>query len=112
MIRVLKPGLLTTVLDLGRPGYTHLGVSPGGAADQVSFRIANALLGNQQNAPALEITLIGPTIDFDVATTIAICGGATASIPMNEAFEVSAGTRIVLGPLSSGARSYLAVRGG
>jgi antagonist of KipI len=112
MIRVLKPGLLTTVQDLGRTGYTHLGVSPGGAADQISFRIANALVGNQQNAAALEITLIGPTIDFDVATAIAICGGVTASIPMNEAFEVAAGSRIALGPLTSGARAYLAVRGG
>ncbi|HEY4054057.1 MAG TPA: biotin-dependent carboxyltransferase family protein [Terriglobales bacterium] len=112
MIRVLKPGLLTTVQDLGRRGSTHLGVSPGGAADQVSFRIANALVGNQQSAPALEVTLIGPTIEFDVATTIAICGGVTASIPMDEAFEVPAGTCVALGPLSAGARAYLAVRGG
>jgi len=112
MIRVLQPGLLTTVQDLGRRGYTHLGVSPGGAADSVSFRIANALVGNQQNAPALELTMIGPTIEFDVAATIAICGSVTASIPMNEAFEVAAGTRLLIGPLSSGARSYLAVRGG
>jgi len=115
MIRVIKPGLLTTVQDLGRRGFAHLGVSPGGAADCVSFRIANLLAGNDSNAPALEITLLGPTLEFEVAATIAISGygtSASSSLPINEAFEVAAGTTVAVGPLSAGARAYLAVHGG
>jgi antagonist of KipI len=113
MIHVIKPGLLTTVQDLGRRGFTHLGVSPGGAADSVSFRIANLLVGNDWNAAALEITLLGPTLEFEVAATIAIAGyGTSTSLPINEAFEVAAGTTVAIGPLSAGARAYLAIRGG
>jgi|SRR5579863_5158711 len=121
MIRVLKPGLLTTVQDLGRRGFTHLGLSPGGAADCVSFRMANLLVGNDSNAPALEITLLGPTLEFGVAATLAISGygsgsgygtSASSSLPMNEAFEVAAGTTVAVGALSAGARAYLAIRGG
>jgi antagonist of KipI len=113
MIHVINPGLLTTVQDLGRRGYTHLGLSPAGAADSVSFRIANLLAGNEANAPALEITLIGPTLEFETAATIAISGhGTTVSLPINQAFEVAAGTRLMVGPLSAGARAYLSVRGG
>ena len=119
MIRVAKPGLLTTVQDLGRHGFTHLGLSPGGAADCVSFRIANLLVGNDANAPALEITLLGPTLEFEVAATIAISGHGTSAssslpmpLPMNEAFEVAAGTTIAVGSLLAGARAYLAIRGG
>jgi antagonist of KipI len=119
MIHVIKPGLLTTVQDLGRCGFAHLGVSNGGAADCVSFRIANLLVGNEPNAPALEITLLGPTLEFEVAATIAISGydtrGASSlpiPLPMNEAFEVAAGTTVAVGPLSAGARAYLAIRGG
>jgi biotin-dependent carboxylase-like uncharacterized protein len=119
MIRVIKAGLLTTVQDLGRWGFAHLGVSPGGAADCVSFRIANLLAGNDSNAPALEITLLGPTLEFEVAATVAISGYGTTtssslpiSLPMNEAFEVAAGSTLAVGSLLAGARAYLAVRGG
>ncbi len=115
MILVIKPGLLTTVQDLGRRGFAHLGVSPGGAADCISFRIANLLVGNDANAAALEITLLGPTLEFEVAATIAISGygiGDSSSLPINEAFEVAAGTTVAVGPLSAGARAYLAIRGG
>src|SRR5258708_7232058 len=117
MIRVIQPGLLTTVQDLGRRGFAHFGVSPGGAADCVSFRIANLLVGNDSNAPALEITLLGPTLEFEVAATVAISGYGTSaalpiSLPINEAFEVAAGTTAAFGPLSAGARAYLAIRGG
>ncbi len=115
MILVIKPGLLTTVQDLGRRGFAHLGVSPGGAADCISFRIANLLVGNDANAAALEITLLGPTLEFEVAATIAISGygiGDSSSLPINEAFEVAAGTTVAVGPLSAGARAYLAIHGG
>ena len=113
MIHVVKPGMFTTVQDLGRTGYAHLGVSPAGAVDSVSFRIANWLVGNDLNAPALEITLIGPTLEFEVAAVTAISGSRTAkSLLFNEPFEVAAGTRIAFGPLAGGARAYISVRGG
>ncbi len=113
MIHVIKPGLLTTVQDLGRPGFAHLGLSPGGAADSVSFRIANLLVGNNANAPALEITLLGPTLEFEVTATIAISGcGTSTSLPTNESLEVAAGTTVAVGSLSAGARGYLAIHGG
>src|SRR5260370_38835327 len=93
MILVIKPGLLTTVQDLGRRGFAHLGVSPGGAADCISFRIANLLVGNDANAAALEITLLGPTLEFEITATIAISGYGLCerpSFPNNEAFELAA----------------------
>ena len=59
MIHVIKPGFLTTIQDLGRPGFAHLGLSPGGAADSLSFRIANLLVGNDANAPRWRLLLWG-----------------------------------------------------
>ena len=113
MIHVIKPGLLTTVQDLGRHGFAHLGLSPAGAADSLSFRLANLLLGNHPNTPALEITLVGPTLEFDAAATIAISGARTSnSLPLNQAFEIARGEKIVIGSLLDGARTYFAVRGG
>jgi len=113
MIRILKPGLLTTVQDLGRFGFAHLGVSAAGAADALSYRIANLLVGNAENAPALEMTLLGPIIEFQEAATVSITGSATSTgLALNECFTVRAGERIEFGSLISGARSYLAVRGG
>lgn len=113
MIHVIKPGLLTTVQDLGRNGFAHLGLSPAGAADSVSFRVANLLVGNPPNTPALEITLVGPTLEFDAATTVAISGAQTStSVVLNQSFDVAPGDKIAIGSLLDGARAYLAVRGG
>jgi antagonist of KipI len=113
MIHVIKPGLLTTIQDLGRIGFAHFGLSPAGAADSLSFRIANLLLGNKSNTPAFEITLLGPTLEFESAALIAICGSRTStSLPINEPFPVAEGTRVTTGSLLDGARAYLAIRGG
>lgn len=113
MITVIKPGMLTTVQDLGRHGFAHLGVSPGGAADSLSFRVANLLVGNDQNAAALEMTLLGPTFEFEAAATVTISGARPiSSLPLNEAFHVTAGAKLTFGPVSGGARAYLAIRGG
>jgi len=113
MIHVIKPGLLTTIQDLGRIGFAHLGLSPSGAADSLSFRIANLLLGNNPNTPAFEITLQGPTLEFETAAVVAISGSRTStSLPINEPFPVAPGTRITTGSLLDGARAYLAIRGG
>jgi biotin-dependent carboxylase-like uncharacterized protein len=116
-IRVVRPGLLTSVQDLGRQGYTHLGISPGGAADSVSFRLANMLVGNDTNAAALEMTLIGGDFVFDTPAVVAITGADASfqcgrKIPMWERMELPAGAEISCGPLANGVRSYLAVHGG
>jgi biotin-dependent carboxylase-like uncharacterized protein len=113
LIHVIKPGLLTTVQDLGRTGFAHLGVSPAGAADSFSFRLANLMVGNPANTPALEITLVGPTLEFDAPATLALSGTrASTSIPINQAFNVVRGEKIAIGSLLDGARAYLAVQGG
>ena len=113
MITVVKSGMLTTVQDLGRYGFAHLGVSPGGAADSYALRIANLLVGNMPNAAGLEMTLLGPTLAFEAASTVAVSGARPSSaVPWNEAFQVAAGATLEIGPLSGGARAYLSVRGG
>ena len=117
-IRVIKPGFLTTVQDLGRYGYAHLGISPAGAADSVSFRIANLLVGNHENAPGLEMTLLGATLEFEEAAVIALvgasceCKAGSAHVPLNSAFDLPAGAALQCGSMATGARCYLAVQGG
>jgi antagonist of KipI len=116
-IRVLRAGMLTSVQDLGRFGYTHLGISPGGAADAVSFRLANMLVGNDENAPALEMTLIGGHFLFDSPVVAALTGADVSfqcgkKMPMWQTVELPAGAEINCGQMSNGVRSYLAIRGG
>src|SRR5579864_4660851 len=79
-IQVHAPGLLTTVQDLGREGFGPMGVSPSGAADAVSLRIGNRLVGNKEGAAGLEMTLLGGRFGFPEGATIALTGsdfGAT-----------------------------------
>ncbi|HXJ45964.1 MAG TPA: biotin-dependent carboxyltransferase family protein [Candidatus Dormibacteraeota bacterium] len=117
-LTVLSSGLLTTVQDLGREGYGPIGVSASGAADAVSVRIGNKLVGNPERAAALEMTLLGGAFQFVQDATIAITGsdfGATIddrSLPLNTAMSIKAGQSIKFGPTKSGARAYLCVRGG
>lgn len=75
---ILKPGLLTTVQDLGRYGFQKFGVITSGAMDPVAHRIANLLVGNEESSPTLEITMLGPAIQFQEDSLIAICGGNLA----------------------------------
>ena len=105
MIRVVRPGFLTTVQDLGRFGWAHLGVSASGAADALALRAGNLLVGNHEGAAALEMTLTGGEFEFDGPTVCALTGAA----PMWEAFETRA---VRCGPARGGARCYLCVRGG
>ena len=80
VIEVQAPGLLTTVQDLGREGFGPLGVSPSGAADAISLRIGNRLVGNAEGAAALEMTLLGGTFNFPEGAVLALAGsdfGAT-----------------------------------
>lgn len=111
MIVVESPGLLTTVQDLGRPGFAHLGVSASGAADALALRAGNRLVGNDENTPALEMTLAGGTFRFEQDAVVVLAGsdcGAETWRP----FEVKAGETLRLGQSRAGARCYLCVRGG
>ncbi|HEY4127466.1 MAG TPA: biotin-dependent carboxyltransferase family protein [Gammaproteobacteria bacterium] len=118
MIEVLEAGTLTTLQDLGRSGLGHLGVSPAGAADAVSLRIANRLVGNPDTCAALEMTAAGVSLRFDVDERIAITGGALAAqldgepVPMYQTLTVKAGRVLDCGRIESGWRSYLAIAGG
>lgn len=117
-LEILKPGLLTSVQDLGRPNHRALGVPVGGAADTFSLQVANALVGNDSGAAALEITLLGPRLRFTQDAVIALCGGRfeasldDLALPMWRAMRVAAGSIIDIGRSQRGARLYLAVAGG
>ena len=118
MIRVRKPGLLTTVQDLGRPGLAHLGVPTAGAADRRAFGLANRLVGNQPGAAGLEITLAGPELELEAGGWVALTGGRVAAdldgrpFPMDVAVRVEPGQVLRVGSVTSGLRAYLSVRGG
>jgi allophanate hydrolase subunit 2 len=79
-LRVLAPGLLTTVQDLGRPGYQSMGIPVSGALDPLSLRAANALVGNPPGAGALEVAYLGPTLAVDADDILLAFVGADASI--------------------------------
>jgi antagonist of KipI len=117
-IVIQMPGLFTTVQDLGREGYGPLGVSPSGAADPISLRIGNRLVGNSEGIAALEMTLVGGAFTFEAAALIALTGadfGASidsVSLPPWSAVEVRPGQTVSLGASRSGARAYLCVQGG
>jgi antagonist of KipI len=112
-IRALSAGFQTTVQDLGRFGYAHLGVSASGAADALALRAGNLLVGNAENAPALEMTLVGGAFEFETAAVIALTGSDFgAGLPVWSAVEVQAGQVVRCGAARGGARGYLAVRGG
>lgn len=111
MIHVKSPGLLTTVQDLGRAGYGELGVSASGAADTIALRIGNRLVGNREDAAAVEMTLLGGTFEFDQDCVAALTGSDFGHHCWTT-FEIAAGEVLRLGPTQSGARCYLCVRGG
>ena len=112
-IRVVRPGFQTTVQDLGRFGHAHQGVSASGAADAVALRAGNLLVGNAENAPALEMTLVGGAFAFESGAVIALTGSDFgASLPLWQAMEMKAGAVVRCGASQTGARCYLAVRGG
>ncbi len=117
---VLEGGTQTTVQDYpGRLGYWHVGVPPSGPMDTLAFRLANRLVGNAEDAPALEMTTMGARLRFDADAIVALTGaemGATLdgeAAPMWRAFEVRAGSVLRMGAVKNGgARAYLAVAGG
>jgi antagonist of KipI len=118
VFNVLKPGLFTTVQDVGRYGYLKYGVPISGAMDTFSLVTANLLVGNNLNDACLEITLTGPELQALARTQIAITGGDISpkingqDVPMWQTLEVREGDIISFGRMESGCRAYLAVRGG
>ena len=118
LIEVREPGLFTTVQDLGREGFGPMGVSPSGAADAVSLRTGNRLVGNADGAAGLEMTLLGGTFEFPDGAVVALAGsdfGATLDGKPMElwvTFETKSGQVLKMGPTRTGARCYLCVRGG
>ncbi len=82
-IRVLRPGILMTVQDRGRHGWQHVGLCPGGAMDPLSLALGNAMVGNDADAAALELTVLGPELLFEADTLVAL-GGAEfdTSLPL------------------------------
>lgn len=113
-IRILKGGMLTTVQDLGRYGYQSQGFSVSGVMDVRSFKIANLLIDNPENEAVLEITLIGPTLEFTSETIIAITGGDFSPkingepAPMYTAIYMKKGDVLAFGSARTGTRGYIA----
>ena len=115
---VLRPGLLTTVQDLGRWGYQDRGVPVAGPMDPFSHRLANRLVGNDDDAAALEITLVGPELRASGEAVCAVAGAQfelfvdQRRVECGRPFAVTAGATLRFGARLAGARSTLAFRGG
>jgi biotin-dependent carboxylase-like uncharacterized protein len=117
-IKVINPGLSTTVQDLGRPGYYHLGIPLSGAMDRLALISANLLVGNEETAAGLECVFLGPELEFTAPATVAVTG-ATLPPKVNGAardpwtsFKVKAGDVLSFDRLQKGARAYVAISGG
>lgn len=117
-IKVISPGLATTVQDLGRPGYYHLGIPISGGMDRFALRAANVLVGNDEGAAVLEAVFLGPELEFTSDATVAVTGAELPPKLNGEAretwtsFEVKAGQVLSFEFLKSGARAYIAISGG
>lgn len=117
-VSVLRPGLLTTVQDLGRPMYRAMGVSASGAMDALSLRLANILVGNEEGTAALEVTIVGPHLQFQSDGVIAITGGNLSPVlngqvvSMWKALRVKQGDELRFGKYIDGCRAYIAFSGG
>ena len=117
-VSVIRPGMLTTVQDAGRWGFQSSGVPVAGPMDPVSHRLANALVGNSRDAALLEITLLGPDLEFHDERLVAVTGAEFDlaldghPVPSHAPFTVAAGSRLRFGTRRLGARAYLAVSGG
>jgi antagonist of KipI len=118
MLHVIKPGLLTTIQDRGRWGYQAYGMPVAGPMDDVSHRIANAIVGNRPDRATLEVTLIGPELEFEDGRAVAVAGADFDvsvdghSIPRFERVVVNAAARLRFGPRRWGSRAYVAIEGG
>jgi antagonist of KipI len=118
LCKVIKPGFLTTVQDVGRYGFQRYGVPVSGAMDNYALVAANLLVGNKPNDACLEITLLGPELEFLSDAQIAITGAAFSptlnggNVTCWQTLQVCNGDVLSFGRLQSGCRAYVAVRGG
>ena len=118
MLTVIEPGLLTTVQDLGRFGWYHIGMPPAGAMDNFAFRVGNLLVGNDENTAGLEVTYVGLHLALHTETIITVTGAEVPlslndrPAPLWQAHHVVPGDRLSLGSVTRGARAYLCVAGG
>jgi antagonist of KipI len=118
LFKVIKPGLQTTVQDLGRNGFQQYGISPSGAMDPYSLQIANLLVGNQIDEAALEATLIGPSLEALHNVSVAICGGNLSpridgqDVPLWKSIVIKKGQVLSFGPCKEGGRAYISMAGG
>lgn len=121
-LRVVSPGVLTTVQDLGRPGWSEIGVIAGGAADALSLRVGNRMVGNPEGHAALEFSLIGGEVEF-LADVFAVVSGAEAPVTIRSGdarsplsmwtpTEIRRGQKLSVGRIQNGARAYLCLAGG
>ena len=117
-IEVVSSGFFSTVQDLGRKDFVHLGVSPGGAADSLALRMGNRLVANREGAAAIEMTMTGGRFRFLRDVWIAIAGSdcqpmiGQHPMAMWTSYRLTAGEVLACGALSSGIRAYLCVHGG
>lgn len=119
MLRVVKPGLETTIQDWpGRKGAFSSGFTHSGPVDHWSFRLANLLVGNASGVPALEAQIIGPSLAFEADGWFAVTGANMRPmldgepVAMWQTIPARAGQTLGLGPARTGARAYLAFAGG
>jgi biotin-dependent carboxylase-like uncharacterized protein len=125
-LRILKPGLMSTIQDLGRAGYQNLGIGTSGALDPIALRVANLLVGNETGAGALEIIYLGPSIEIEADSVRMSFAGAAAAVEILPDVSASSGCRIEtmrsvllkrgevirVGSLIGGAALYIGVEGG
>ena len=117
-IEIVSPGLATTVQDLGRPGYYHLGIPLSGGMDRLALQAANLLVGNDPGAAVLEAVFMGPQIAFADDRMVAVAGAELPPKVDGEpretwtSFLVKAGQTLSFDFLKKGARAYIAVGGG
>ncbi|AOV07385.1 biotin-dependent carboxyltransferase family protein [Sporosarcina ureilytica] len=118
MITILEPGLLTSVQDLGRKGYQKQGVIVSGVMDEYAHIVANLLVGNEVSKPTIEITILGPSIQFEEDLLIAICGGdftpmiGDRQVALWRPVFVKKGSLLKFGYSKSGCRAYISIAGG
>ncbi|MDP9100145.1 MAG: biotin-dependent carboxyltransferase family protein [Verrucomicrobiota bacterium] len=117
-INVRSAGFLTSVQDLGRTGFRQSGVSVGGALDSHALRVANVLVGNDDNAAGIEATLGTLLLQFNDDRVAAWCGGAFAvrinneELPPGHAGLVAKGEQLTIVAPDDGGRAWLAISGG
>src|SRR6478735_6538796 len=116
-IEVVEPGLLTLVQDLGRPGWAHVGVGRSGAADAGALRLANRLVANDEGTAGLEVLLGGLRLCAVGDVTVALAGARGPTwlddrpVGHEAVLELRSGSELRLGTVTSGLRTYVAVRG-